>query len=359
MKKIIISVLLMLPLSVFATTGGGLFVDELRYSPKENAIYYSVQNLGGRGGSDFLKLSLEDKSKDMVIAYDDFANDVQKGTTEAKDKKERILKELEPLKEVDLKKLGIDFKFEQGILENSNLAQTTSSDIFDWNSKVVAFEGHWPPKHKEERLQNFSAKWRVYPSINGKEKTPLIFPMCLDIKKYNVDIKGYAIPEVDKLILRISAPDYCYESMYTVQTIHFVEDIIVPEKYFIGDSISENEQYEQMNPPDVGVAKSRGGYYTQLEDPSRFLNEVGYQAYQEQKYQTAVYYFDFAYEKNDRDEPYYQALFNSAATRAKIDDEKGSLKKLKKLFSFEDKNVVNEYKNKVINDFDFGCNVGE
>ncbi len=335
MKKILFTILLILILfplkNAFATVGDPNSYHDFYYNSKENAISMFYTKGGGAWCTGLFKLSIDTQKITTVIPCNRLG--IVDEDTEEKIKK--IKKDLEvnniKLKEVDLKKLNINFK-----------SKLKSGNFFEKDGKVKKdlgiIEGDpafW--------FSDYHINWEITPVTDNKEKKSFTVPNC--VKELPINLTGLASPNHKFLAIVSTSISQCGEMGYPDDVISVIEDVSIPSDAFLGNynpGYVQDKDYLHKIKPMKGKFHIKNNLLSVL----YYLNNTGFQAYKEGSYKTAIYFFKEAYS-----DKYLLPLFNLAATEAKVGKSDDSFNNLDKLLSY--KSTRDHYLKKIKKDSDF------
>ena len=183
---------------VFATVGGPTYLERLSYSPSENAIYYLINNQGGRGcPAEIAKINLTTKEQILILPCD---------------------------------KIEETYYTNEGFnsLEYERFVQNTfqpliSLPIISLPKNGISITVDYVGEHRFDEY-NVSSDFRALVSQGNEKKGTIDFLGCYKDQP-NV-FRGYMIPNTDKIAMVVSRIGDCFEGGYTDDDMYIVENII-------------------------------------------------------------------------------------------------------------------------------------
>ncbi|ETB63957.1 TPA: hypothetical protein DIC38_01505 [Candidatus Nomurabacteria bacterium] len=196
-----------------ATTGGPSYINDFKYNPKDESVYYTKYDHGGRGcPPELMKISLVDgkvgtvysceKGEQFLNAYRN--NNYELGISKINEEIMRITSGFKDLSPINLNKdnISIDLEF-------------IKSENFDFDSEYV---------------KNSIFNGTIYQ--NGKKITEQNISGCNTEQPFT--FAGYAIPGFDKkIILLLSTKGDCFEGGYIYESLLVVGGLENLKKEYI------------------------------------------------------------------------------------------------------------------------------
>jgi len=366
------------PSLVTATSGGGSFIDKIFYSEQKGKVFFpSYYTGGGPGGYSFTSIDLNTKKESQLISSGYRRFDY--GDSLFGDENDISIDEIESgfmgdvlrLKEVDLRKIDIDFDVESTLRGEDG---KYLSDFVDEDGEVVPYMSVDP--FSDDR--HFAL--RVSPSVGGQKRDAFFVYSCVS-GGGDVSIRGYDLPGLNKMVVVASTIGECMEYGYIVDNVFIIDGVDIPDEAVIEDvhsSFTEEGFDHDIQPLETGFyylvdfsdflddlswLYSSAGYSSIVDDCSgdsggvfdsmkdRTLNVGGgdlshsllleaYDFYEKGEYYFARNLFKNAYDisLNKEETPNLGALYNLALVELKMGDDFHSdlLSHLRELFSYTD-----------------------
>lgn len=213
---------------VSATTGGPTYINNLKYNPQNESVYYMQYDYGGRGcPPELMKISLVDGKTEAVYSCDQAekvlspyyqaGQDFNAGLLKVSTEINKIVANFKELSPINLKKNNIDIDL-----------QFVKSENFEFD-----------PEYIKNSIFNATV------SQNGKKIMEKTISGCNTEQPFT--FMGYAIPGFDKkIIVLLSAKGDCFEGGYTRESLFVVGGLDNLQKeylnYYKGDDpLTPNE----------------------------------------------------------------------------------------------------------------------
>ena len=335
-KILIFFILFFLTIRLPATLGGPAYTSDFIFYPETGEVYYVYTSTGAGSppGDGLYKFSFKTFTNNYL---DNMGREEERKFLKVQEKGLR-------LKLVNLYNLGISFdcRYHSPAFPKEIIAKFENTNMEDWYIYGIPIP----------------LRYEVTPFVNGKPKRRFFIETCYSTRyPLPVNFKGLAYPGSDFVVIvaRACKVDY-FEGGYNGDNIGAINNIPVPEIAFME---VDNNQLSQSR-LDHSVMTTPGGILQTLPFPPRLvvartLNDSGFAAYKKGLWQTAIVYFTTAYRLTlkmpENDTPYLLALFNLAATEAKVGKTEKALSHLTELLTYKEKRRI--YIKKINADPDF------